>query len=128
MDRHLSIMKSGSYVIFNSDNIKPGETAHSDILCPLPIGQLTNQSKHKLIQNTVALGAFTFILGLEFDALKDALTLQFRRKGEEVVNENVTVAKAGFDYAAENFKSIRTSTFRSRSAAMQAGRTAGSAA
>ena len=44
MDRHLSIMKSGSYVIFNSDNIKPGETAHSDILCPLPIGQLTNHS------------------------------------------------------------------------------------
>ena len=108
MDRHLGIMKPNSYVIFNSDNIKPGQPAQDVILCPMPINELTNKSKHKLIQNTVALGAITFILGLEFNVLKDALTLQFQRKGPEVVDENVAVAKAGFDYAQQNFKPMPT--------------------
>ena len=56
-----------------------------------------------MVQNTVALGAFMHLGGLDFKTLEDALTLQFKRKGQEVVDQNVSVARAGFDYAAANF-------------------------
>jgi 2-oxoglutarate ferredoxin oxidoreductase subunit alpha len=43
------------------------------------------------------------MLGLDFQVLEDALTLQFQRKGQDTVDENVGVARAGFDHAAVNF-------------------------
>jgi 2-oxoglutarate ferredoxin oxidoreductase subunit alpha len=46
------------------------------------------------------------LLGLEFEDLEKALQLQFKRKGDAVVSENVTVARAGFDHASEHFQSF----------------------
>ena len=103
MNRHLKLMGPGSRVIFNSDDIKPGDYAEGVQLCPLPVGELTGDQRNKLNQNTVALGAFMHLLGLEFKILEDALTLQFQRKGNEAVEENVGVARAGFDHAKANF-------------------------
>lgn len=105
MDRHLRIMKPDSRVIFNSDTIEPGETAAGVHLCPIPVKQLTDNGKNKLAQNTAALGAIASLFGLEFQVLEDALTLQFQRKGQKVINENVSVARAGFEHAEANFAS-----------------------
>jgi len=38
--------------------------------------------------------------------LEDILTKQFQRKGDAVVAENVGAAKAGYEYAAANFKAL----------------------
>ncbi len=103
MDRHLELMSEGGRVIFNSDNIKPGETPEGVRLCPMPIKELSNKSRNKVIQNTIALGGINYLLGLDFDVLETALKLQFGRKGDAVVEENVNAARAGYDYAAENF-------------------------
>ena len=104
MDRHLGLMGPGSRVIFNSDTISPGEAAQGVELCPLPVGELTGGSRNKLIQNTISLGAIAGLLGMEFQALEDALGAQFRRKGPETVAENVTVARTGFDHATAHFE------------------------
>ncbi len=104
MNRHLGLMGSDTRVIFNSDTIKPGEASDGARLCPIPITEVSGGSRNKLVQNTVALGAIAFLLGLEFEALEDALTLQFTRKGQAVVDENVGMARAGFDYARANFE------------------------
>ena len=106
MDRHLGLMGPGSSVVFNSDTIKPGAAGDGVQLCPMPIKELTDGNRNKLIQNTVALGVMTRLLGLEFEDLEKALQLQFKRKGDAVVSENVTVARAGFDHAAEHFQSF----------------------
>jgi 2-oxoglutarate ferredoxin oxidoreductase subunit alpha len=108
MDRHLRLMGPGSRVIFNSDTIRPGEAIKGAQLCPIPVVSLTNNPRNKLIQNTVALGAMLFMLGLDFQLLEEILTLQFRRKGQAVVDENVGVARAGFDYAQANFERYST--------------------
>ena len=81
MNRHLTLMGPGSRVVFTSDTIEPGEAAEGVQLCPLPIAELTDNNRNKLVQNTVALGAVAFLLGLEFDVLKASLTAQFQRKG-----------------------------------------------
>ena len=106
MDRHLGLLGAGGRAIYNSDTIKPGEAADGVQLCPMPVKQLSNRSRNRVIQNTIALGVITNLLGLEFDVLEQALKLQFGRKGDAVVNENVTAARAGYDYAIENFQPL----------------------
>ncbi len=104
MDRHLKLMGPGSRVLFNGDTIKPGAAGQGAVLCPLPVAELTDNHRNKLVQNTVALGAMMHLLGLGFDTLENALTLQFKRKGQEVVDENVGMARAGYDFAKANFE------------------------
>src|SRR5690606_15678679 len=64
---------------------------------------LTNKSRNKVIQNTVALGAILAICGLDFATLETTLQREFGRKGQAVVDENVDAARAGFEYAQANF-------------------------
>ncbi len=104
MDRHLGLMGPGTRVIFNSDVITPGSAAKDVHLCPMPVSELTNKSRNRLIQNTISLGVISFLLGMDFKDLEEALTAQLSRKGQIVVDENVTVARAGFDHAAANFE------------------------
>ena len=104
MNRHLGLMGPGARVIFNGDTIQPGAAGEGVQLCPMPVKELTDNSKNKLVQNTVALGVTMSLLGLDFQILEDALTLQFQRKGQAVVDENVGVARAGFDHASANFE------------------------
>ena len=104
MDRHARHVDQGGHVIYNGDDVKPSEVADGVHLCGLPIKELTENHRNKLVQNTVALGAMVNIMGADFDLLEEALTLQFERKGQEVVNENVKMAHAGYDYAKVNFE------------------------
>ena len=106
MNRHLGLMGPGTRVIFNSDTIEPGKAGEGAQCCPLPIKELTDNNRNKLVQNTVALGALTYLLGTNFEVLGDMLTLQFQRKGQDVVDENLGVGRAGFDYAAAHFEAF----------------------
>ena len=103
MDKHLHFIKSGGIVLYNSDNITPGKAADGVQLCGLPITDLTGNARAGLNQNTVAVGAILYLLGMKFQVLKESLTLQFQRKGDAVVDENVKVAQAGYEYAVANF-------------------------
>jgi len=49
------------------------------------------------------------LIGVEFKILEDILTLQFKRKGQAVIDENVGVARAGYEYAAARFKPLTIS-------------------
>ena len=102
MDRHLNLMGPGSRVIYNADNITPGEMNDGVHLCGLPVADLS-QSRNRLVQNTIAVGAIMSLLGVDFEVLEESLSLRFQRQGQNVIDENVRVARAGFDYANENF-------------------------
>ena len=103
MNRHLQLLGPGARAIYSSDTIVPGDVPEGVQLCGLPIKELTDNDRNKLVQNTVALGTMMSLQGLDFQILEEALTLQFKRKGEEVVDQNVKVARAGFDHAESNF-------------------------
>ena len=106
MNRHLGLLGAGGTVIYDSDKIKPGEAAEGVQLCPMPVKELSNRSRNKVIQNTIALGVIAYLLGLDFEVLETSLKLQFDRKGEAVVTENVTAARAGYNYAVANFEAL----------------------
>ena len=105
MDRHLHLMGPGSKVIYNSDTIEPGKAAEGVGLCPIPVSELS-ESRNRLIQNTIAVGVMSALVGLEFETLEDSLSLRFQRQGEKIVSENVGVARAGDDYAKANFETF----------------------
>ena len=103
MDRHLGLLQAGGAALYNSDTITPGEATAGAQLCPLPVGDLTGAGRNALSQNTVAIGAMMYMLGLDFQLLEESLTKQFERKGQSVVDENVGVARAGYEHAKANF-------------------------
>ena len=102
MDRHLGLMGPGSRVVYNADNITPGDVNDGVHLCGLPVSDLS-ESRNRLVQNTIAVGAIMSLMGVDFDVLEESLSLRFQRQGQNVIDENVRVARAGFNYASENF-------------------------
>ena len=104
MDRHLSLLGAGDACLYNSESIKPGEHADGVQLCPIPVSQLADISKNKVAQNTLAIGAALSMMGVGFPILEQVLTEQFRKKEQKVIDENVNLARAGYDYATQNFK------------------------
>jgi len=104
MDRHLRLLTAGGAVLYNGDSIKPGEAAKGVQLCPIPVSTLADISKNKIAQNTLAIGAALSMMGIGFQALEEVLAEQFHKKGQPVIDENVSIARAGYDYASKNFK------------------------
>ena len=104
MDRHLEHLGPGTSVIFNSDTIEPGEPADGVQLCPMAVGELAGKGANRLMQNTVAIAVACQLIGIEVSALEDVLEFQFSAKGEELVADNIRVAKAAYDHSAANFQ------------------------
>jgi 2-oxoglutarate ferredoxin oxidoreductase subunit alpha len=103
MNRHLKLLRSGAAVLYNSDKIKAENAADGVQLCPFSVKELAPNVKGDLVQNTIALAAVLRLIGVEFKILEDILTLQFKRKGQAVVAENVGVARAGYDHANAHY-------------------------
>src|SRR3954469_11217215 len=99
MNRHLELLTAGGACIYNEDSIKPGTAAAGVQLCPLPVSKLADISRNKVAQNTLAIGAALSMMGIGFEALESVLREQFRKKEEAVVSENISIARAGYDYA-----------------------------
>lgn len=54
--------------------------------------------------NMVLLGAAVPMLGIEYEAIKDAVRKIFSRKGEDIVNSNLAALEAGYQYSLESTK------------------------
>ncbi len=104
MDRHLRLLAAGAACIYNSDTIKPGVAAKGAELCALPVSKLADITRNKVAQNTLAVGAGLSMMGIGFQALEQVLGEQFKKKGDAMVSENIAIARAGYDYAAANFR------------------------
>src|SRR5436309_1407269 len=108
MDRHLRLLSAGAACIYNNDTITPGTPASGVQLCPLPVSKLADISRNKVAQNTLAIGAGLSMMGVGFQALETMLGEQFKKKGDAVVAENVSLAKTGYEYASQNFQPFDT--------------------
>ncbi len=105
IERHAREVEPGGAVIYNADKLTCDSTLISSqvLPVPLPIKELTKSFGRlpPIMQNTVALGALLYLLGLEFDMAASVLADTFKHKGEAVVEQNVQVARAGYDYAKD---------------------------
>src|SRR5499427_6000844 len=107
IERHAPEVQSGGAIIYNSDKLKldPVLVRDNVLSVPLPLAELTKPfgRVQPVMQNTVALGALMFLTGIEFDTTVGVLEDTFKHKGKAVIDQNAGIAKAGYDYARDNF-------------------------
>jgi 2-oxoglutarate ferredoxin oxidoreductase subunit alpha len=108
LNRHLEHLRAGGVCLYDNDKLKPGTPNDGVQMCPLPVRELAGASKIPNVQNTVAVGALLQMAGIELKPLEDILSVQFKKKGDAVIAENVGVARAGYEYAAAHFKPFAT--------------------
>ncbi len=107
LERHAREVEPGGAVLFNSDKLTLDSALFEGqvLPVPMPVRELLKPLGKTLpvMQNTVSLGAAIFLLGLDFEMMAEVLADTFQHKGQEVVNQNIEVAKAGYNYAKEKF-------------------------
>ncbi|HEY4579950.1 MAG TPA: 2-oxoacid:acceptor oxidoreductase subunit alpha [Candidatus Acidoferrales bacterium] len=106
IERHAPEIESGGAILFNADKLRINIPVRDNVLTvPLPIAELTKPlgAIQPVMQNTVALGALIFLLDFDFDVASSVLADTFAHKGQGVIDQNVGVLKAGYNYARERF-------------------------
>ncbi len=107
IERHAREVNPGGAIIYNSDKLKvaPSLVGDNVLTAPMPVAELLKPFGRlpAVMQNTVAMGAMLFLLDLEFDMAVEVLADTFKHKGQDVVDQNVNVARAGFEYAKDKF-------------------------
>ena len=107
IERHAPEVDPGGAIIYNSDKLKLDPVLLRDnvLSVPLPMALLTKPfgKVQPVMQNTIALGALMFLAGLDFDTIVNVLEDTFKHKGQAVIDQNAGIARAGFDYARDNF-------------------------
>ncbi len=107
--RHLSEVDKGGLVLYNREKVKLPEDRRSDLrYVAIPARQICKDlgGWKPVMQNTVLLGSLVFLMGLTFEELENVLADTFAHKGEDVVRQNVQIARRGFDYVRENEKPL----------------------
>src|SRR5436309_2408254 len=103
IERHAREVETGGIVLFNGDKLSCDSSLIRDgvRVLPIPFKEITRDLGKLLpvMQNTVALGALMHLAGLRFDLMAGVLADTFRHKGPEIIEQNVGVARAGFDFA-----------------------------
>jgi 2-oxoglutarate ferredoxin oxidoreductase subunit alpha len=97
------LLTAGGACIYNADTIKPGTPAEGVQLCPLPSHTGRHQPQQGRAEHARH-GRRPQHDGRRLPGARSVLAEQFRKKGEAVVEENVAIARAGYDYATKNFK------------------------
>ena len=106
---HAPFVTTGGVIIYDKDRVKFSTNLLPDgvSVLPMPLGELSRKfDKNPIMQNTVALGASLFLLGLTPDIFSGVLTDTFGKKKQTVIDANVKAAASGYEYAKTNFKPL----------------------
>ncbi len=104
LDENLRSARPLAHALFNADTVKPAGASGSVSLCGVPVGELTaDLPKNPVMQNTVLLGALAFLLKISWEVFEGALRAQFGKRKAELSDQNVTVARRGWEYTEKNF-------------------------
>ena len=114
IERHAHEVEEGGVVIFNSDKFKcePTQVRKGVQILGLPMSKVTEDvvKEHgplqAIMQNTVAVGAASFVAGIGLEEPTEVLTDTFAHKGQKVIDLNVGLLKAGFEFAKANTKPV----------------------
>lgn len=93
---------SDAVVLVDQDAI--GMNVEHDAIFHVPMLKIAKDvCGNKIYSNSVAMGATLGLLCSEFDHLSEILAKTFLKKGQGIIDTNIKAARAGFDYAMENY-------------------------
>ena len=109
LETHLSNVTPGGALIYNSDDVKAAPERDDIQLCPISYKELSNGAdRPKLMLNICMFGVALKMVGGDLQVLEDIINLTFGRKGQALVDANIGVARAGYDYASAHFTPFET--------------------
>lgn len=101
--RHEKELSEPGLIIYDSAALKRKFGDENSPFFDVPFTELAIQKGgHKIMANTVAVGALLGMLGMEIDILIDIINDAFARKSDEVIKGNINAAAAGHIFAREN--------------------------
>ncbi len=104
---HLDELTDGAAIVFDpkdiaADDIDLGEMAGNVCLVPVPLTEIVREAGGvRIMRNVAALGAVLGHMEFPIDGLLDSLRHQFAKKAPEIAEQNVAVARAGYEQATE---------------------------
>jgi 2-oxoglutarate ferredoxin oxidoreductase subunit alpha len=104
IDIHKKELKSDGVIIYDSESAQAKISKSKGLDVPL-VKLARDAVGNQLMANTVAVGAVIGIIGFDFEIFKVVLTKEFTRHGQKIIDDNITAARAGFEYAQKNGKS-----------------------
>jgi len=105
MELHSDEVSKNGIIIYDGEEIKlrRKELNKNVHLLSVPFLKLAGEFGTDVIRNSVAIGASIAMLNLDFPILRDLIRDKFKDKGAKLVNDNLKAAKAGFDFAKDNY-------------------------
>lgn len=94
VERYQAQLVEGGLAI-TDDNAATGEQ-----IVIVPINELAGKAGGKVMANTVAAGAILSLLGAPFDSFRKTLENRFGKKSQELVENNIKAAEAGYQAVA----------------------------
>ncbi len=102
LDLHTDQLSADGVIVYDQENIDPEKKVPNSLA--LPMAELGKEHGGKAVMgNTVAAGAVWQIMGGAPGILENVLSRHFQSKNSEIVEANIKAARAGSDYATENF-------------------------
>jgi 2-oxoglutarate ferredoxin oxidoreductase subunit alpha len=101
IEKHLSDITNG-VVVVDADTVKVNSSSESIFHVPM-LKIAKDVSGDKIYSNSVSMGAVVGLLCLEMSNLEEILKASFKKKGEEIIQKNISAARAGYDYVKENY-------------------------
>jgi 2-oxoglutarate ferredoxin oxidoreductase subunit alpha len=111
IERHAGEVDAGGCIIFNGDKLKcdPKLVRNSNVqVLGVPMAEVTAQVAKKhgaiqpIMQNTVMMGVVMAMTQIDFQEGANVLKETFAHKGDKVIDLNVSLLEAGFQWAKAN--------------------------
>jgi 2-oxoglutarate ferredoxin oxidoreductase subunit alpha len=100
---HHTGLKTNGILIHDSRSTP--KTAQATNYFAIPFEKLAvEEAGNRIMRNTVALGAAIAFVQLDLTTLESVLKRSFGSKGENVVQSNLTAARAGYKYARDSYE------------------------
>ena len=110
IDLHKNELSSRAIVILNSDKYSNPLSKNGVNIFSVPLIKLAKDAGgSEVMMNNVALGAAAFFLKADFGILESVIRDVFSSVKPEMIELNIKSAKAGFDFAKENFSAVKVS-------------------
>ncbi len=106
VDLHKTELTPGALVVYDPKDAewKTSDFPNTVKLLSIPLSEIVKKLGGEVVmRNTVALGATVAVLGTEFSTLESVIQDQFKRKSKDVIDQNLNIAKAGYDHVKVNF-------------------------
>lgn len=105
---HKDELKDGGGIMFDNEKVTIDSSQVDQkkiVLLPVPFAKIIKDSAFSpVMQNNIALGASSALLGFSLDTLFNVVNDTFSDKGEKVIAGNKKAAQLGFDYVNQNLQ------------------------